>query len=337
MAFKWSHFKKNISEKIIELAASKCIEKDKNSNKVLIGTLDALGDNLVKIKTISILAEYYGKKNTYILCKDKWQEIFKRQGFNVIADEYKSTIKRACLYRKLNKMNFHKIIFFEHTFSEDRTKLFPTCDLIIPNSNLKFEYILDLHVNLLKMVIGKDYSISELRPNIKENYLNKNINNVIAIGIGASNISRTLPVNKMVEIIDFISEKYPEKKIVLLGSGKRQAEYTKKLLKITKAKNIEDKIDSIGLMESLEYVANADLFIGYDSGLTNAAFVFRTKYICLHWGEVKYWWHNFENCETIIGDGKDIDMAKCEGYGTNILNSIKLSQIEESLERLNIK
>ena len=36
MAFKWSHFKNNISEKIVELATSKCIKKEKRSKKVLI-------------------------------------------------------------------------------------------------------------------------------------------------------------------------------------------------------------------------------------------------------------------------------------------------------------
>ena len=234
-------------------------------------------------------------------------------------------------------MNFDKIIFFENGFLRDRTKLFPTYDLIIPQPNAEFNYILEHHSNALKTLIGKEYKISELRPDIKKYFLNENVKNIIVIGIGAASTVKSLPVKRMVEIIDLVSEKFPKKKIILLGSGKRQVEYTKKLLKLTKAKNIENKVDSIGLMKSLEYVANADLFIGYDSGLTNAAFVFRTKYICLHWTNDKLWWHNFENCETIIGNGKNVDIELCEGYGSEFLNSIKLEQVKKALERLNIK
>lgn len=335
MGFKWSRFKKRISKSIIETYASILNKKDKPNKKVLIVTLDALGDNLVKTKTIEIIAEYYGSENISILCKDKWADIYKKLGYRTYVDEYKNTLKRAYLYRKLNKINFKKIIYFKHDLSEVQEYFFPKEKILEQYMDTKYNYILEQHIDLLEKITGKNYTLNDIRPDLKESFKKTDISNTISIGIGASNRVRTLPVKKMVEIIKLLLCKYPEKKIVLLGSGKKQVEYTKEIMKIIKNENVINKVEKISLIETLEIVANSDLFIGYDSGLVNAAFSFKTKYICLHWGKVETWWHKFENCKTLIGDEKNIE--KDGVYGTDILNSITILQVEKALDELKIK
>lgn len=332
---KWSHLKREISKKIIVFFSKNKIKDRDKSNKILIVTLDALGDNLVKTKTIEIISKLYGVENTYILCKDKWADIYIKLGYQTYIDEYKSLIKRVFLYRKLNNQNFEKIIYFKHDLSEKQEYFFPKDRIIEQTMVKKCNYILEQHIDLLEKLTNEKFTLNDIRPNIKNEFRNLNIKNTISIGIGASNPVRTLPVKKMIEIINLLLKKFPDKDIVLLGSGKKQEEYTKEIMKVIKDKNLINKVEKIKLIETLEIVANSDLFIGYDSGLVNAAFAFQTKYICLHWGKVETWWHKFENCVTLIGDEKNIE--KDEVYGTDILNSITISQVEDALNYLQIE
>lgn len=332
MSFKWSHFKKRVLDKVLKSAISGTKIDENIKNKVLIVTVDALGDNLVKATTIKKIAEYYGKENIYILCKDKWAKIYEIQGYNVFIDRYKNILERIKLYKKINEIPYEKVIYFNHS-RENEVEDFILCKNKIENKD-DFKYVLEQHVNILKKVTGKDYTLEDVRPDLKNEFLDAEINNTISIGIGASNQKRTVPVKKMREIIVHLRNRFPNKKIILLGSGKKQVEYTKELMKGLEKKNIEDLVEKVSLIETLKIVANSDLFIGYDSGLTNAAFSFNTKYICLHWSHLETWWHRFNNCVTIIGDEKNpvIDGI----HGTKILNSITLDQIDEGIEELNI-
>lgn len=332
---KWSHLKREISKKIIIFFSKNRKKYSNESNKVLIVTLDALGDNLVKTKTIEIISKFYGVENTYILCKDKWADLYLKLGYKTYIDEYKNLIKRVFLYKKLNKQNFKKIIYFKHDLLEKQEYFFPKDKIIEQTMNKKYNYILEQHIDLLEILTKEKFNLNDIRPDLKKEFRNLNIKNTISIGIGASNPIRTLPIKKMIKIIELLLRKFPNKSIVLLGSGKKQEEYAKEVMKAIKNKNLINKVEKIKLIETLEIVANSDLFIGYDSGLINAAFTFQTKYICLHWGNVETWWHKFENCITLIGDGKNIE--KDEVYGTDILNSISISQIEDALDDLKIK
>lgn len=335
MAFKWSHFKRNLSDKLIKMACKKVVAKKDDLNKVLIVTMDALGDNLLKVKSIEKIAEFYGKENTYILCKDKWQDIYLKQGYNVFVDKYKSTLQRMKLYRKLNRFKYKKVIYFIHdqkNVSEDFINSYDKIEFRIKESEDK--YILEYHQQFLKEILQKDIKIEELIPDLRYIFNNLKKENIITIGIGSAARIKTMPTIKMAEIINYLGEKYPKSKLILLGSGKTQEAYQKELYKHIKVKNIVDLVDKISLLESLEYIAKSKFFIGYDSGLTNAAFTLKTKYICLHWTKFKTWKHNYEGCITLLGEGEN--PYKESKYGCHLLNSITLSQIQEGLKVLNI-
>ena len=325
--FKWSHFKKNLKEKLIRFF-SNVYPKENEKKFILINSMDALGDNLIKTKTIEKIAEFYGKENIYILCKFKWASIYEKLGYNVVIDYYKGFFKRIGTYRKINSLPLKKVIYFIHDGELVSEDLINCKEKEVFEGIKEDKYILEYHREFLKKILNKDYSLEELRPNLKKYYKDNDIKNIISIGIGASNIKRTLPVEKMMDIIKLLMNIFPEKKIVLLGSGKKQYEYAEKIEKSLNCDRIENLVDKIDLDKVLSYVASSDLFIGYDSGLTNAAFTFRTKYICLHWSKIKVWIHNFENCITLIGDG---NIEVTGNYGTKYLNSIKLEDIEKAL------
>ncbi|MCX3068175.1 hypothetical protein OQE61_11760 [Cetobacterium somerae] len=335
MAFKWSHFKRDLSDRLIKKACRKVIAEKDDGNKVLIVTMDALGDNLLKVKSIEKIAEFYGKENTYILCKDKWQEIYLKQGYNVFVDKYKNILERIKLYKKLNRFKYKKVIYFIHDQKNVSEEFINSSDKIeyrIRES--KDKYILEYHQDFLKEILKKDVDVEELVPDLRYIFNNLKKDNIITVGIGSAARVKTMPVIKMAEIINYLGERYPNSKLILLGSGKTQVAYQKELSKHIKVKNTVDLVDKISLLESLEYIAKSKFFIGYDSGLTNAAFTLKTKYICLHWTKFKTWKHNYEGCVTLLGEGEN--PYKESKYGCDLLNSITLSQIQEGLEVLDI-
>src|SRR3712207_7545111 len=44
-------------------------------------------------------------------------------------------------------------------------------------------------------------------------------------GIGAANREKTMSTTNMKKIVEFLLERYPDKKIIFLGSGKKQKKY----------------------------------------------------------------------------------------------------------------
>ena len=336
---KTSYLKRKIKEYIIKLSLidyklfnRKNIEDNKN---LLIITLDALGDNIIKSKTIEILASKYGKENTYILCKNKWKVLYEIQGYkNIFVDETKWNIfYKIKQYRKLNNIGFNTIAIMNHSYIPEEAGYIFSGKKYDMSENV--EYILEKHVLILKKILGKEYSIEEIKSDIRKYFPNKKYNNIISIAIGASNNKRTLPINKIAEIIKKLREKFPNKNIVILGSGKKQENYYKDLIKMIGEERLSNYINKIPLLETIQLIKDSDFFIGYDSGLLNIAFTLGKKSICLHWCKEKYIWeHPYFYIKTLKGKGgKEFIDSK---YGTDILNSITFEQIEEAINELEI-
>lgn len=336
---KTSYLKRKIKEYIIKLSLidyrlfnKKNIEDNKN---LLIITLDALGDNIVKSKTIEILANKYGKENTYILCKNKWKVLYEIQGYkNIFVDETKWNIfYKIKQYRKLNKIGFGTVAIMNHSYIPEEASYIFSGKKYDMSENV--EYILEKHTIILKKILGKEYNVEEIKPNIKKYFPKRKYENIISIGIGASNNKRTLPIEKMSKIIIELRNKFPNKKIAILGTGKKQENYYKELKKITGEKNIQNYINKVSLLETIQIIKDSELFIGYDSGLLNVAFALNNKGICLHWYKEKFVWeHPYLNIQTLKGKSGEKFIDK--EYGTDILNSITFGQIEEAIEKLKI-
>lgn len=323
-----------------------------NKGKVLIITMEALGDNVVKATSFKILSDYFGKDNVYIQCRDRWSSVYKKMGLNVI--DYKrdkSIIKRILFLinncKKINSLGIDRVIIFDHAgFSGHGKDIFCNCrigtTLLDNDDNLdiavKIEgedpYILDRHIKLLQVITGNNYTLEDVKPDMREVLKKKKYSNVIAIGLGASHEKKTLPIRKMIEILNLLLKKYPEKEICLLGAGKKQKIYAEEIEKQLNNKKVKNYIDKFELLETIQMIGDSDFFIGYDSGLSNIAFSLRKKYICLFWTKSKTWQHPFKDVKIILGDEKNI--VSDGYYGTEILNSIKTEQIEKALKELEL-
>ena len=326
--------------------------KKQESSNVLVISMEALGDNVVKTKSFKLLADHYGKENLYIMCRDKWESVFEQLDYNVLGmKRLKNPIKNAKykieFFKNLNQLNFKKVILFEHIGLGDILKYIICNDKIglcskksspYMNNSIKIDddktYTLDRQILLMNEVLNKSFTRDELRPDMRDMFKEKKYSNVISIGIGASSEQKTLPIKNMSEILKMLSKKYPNKKIILLGNGKKQDYYSKHLINSCNCENIESLIGKVSLVETMRVINDSDFFLGYDSGLSNIAFALRKKYICLFWTDMTVWQHPFDDLKIIKGDGIN---PENDGYhGTDILNSIKINQVEEALEELNL-
>ena len=335
LIFKTSYWRSKIKTFLIKifLLDYKLKSLKKNNNNILIITMDALGDNIVKNKTIEILANEFGKENTYILCKSKWEEIYKLQNYkNIFIDETKWNIfYKIRLYRKLNKIGFSTIAILNHSH------LPIEMDYIIHGNKYDMSedtsYILEKHIIILKKILNKSFSIDDIRPNLGKYFLRKKFHDIISIAVAASNNKRTCTYNNLKNYIENLLNLKTKHRIYLLGTGEKQRKIAEKLIEDIKSERIINVVDIVDLKEVIQIINDSDLFIGGDSGLLNIAFSLGKKSICLHWCKDKYIWeHDDKNIKILKGKGgKEFLDSK---YGTDILNSITFEQIKEAIEEL---
>lgn len=321
------------------------------SSRILIISMEALGDNVVKTTSIKKISEYYGKENLYIMCRDKWECVFKELGYNVVGmKKIKNPIKNAKykieFFKKINEFHFQKVILLDHLsdgkilknlisnekigISNEKNK-YMTKEIKMPENK---RYVLDRQSLIVNELLDQSFTKEDLRPDMREMFKEKKYNDIISIGIGASSEEKTLPISKMSKILKMLSEKYPNKKIIFLGNGKKQEYYSKQLIENCNCKNIESYIGKISLIETMRVINDSDFFLGYDSGLSNIAFALRKKYICLFWTDMTVWQHPFNDLKILKGNKSN---PENDGYhGTDILNSIKIEQVEEALEELGL-
>lgn len=326
--------------------------KKVETERVLVISLEALGDNLVKATSFKILADYYGKENLYIMCRDKWESVFQELGYNVLGmKKFKNPLKdaqyRLEFFKSLNSLNFKKVILFEHIglgeileyiICDDKVGMCSQSSSPFMNKVVKTDdtmtYTLDRQILFMDEILQRSFTRDELRPDITEMFSDKKYENIISIGVGASSEKKTLPIDNMAKILKMLVGKYPDKKLILLGNGKKQESYAEDLIKSVGSDRVENFIGKVSLLETMRVINDSEFFLGYDSGLSNAAFALRKKYICLFWTDMTVWQHPFHDLRIVKGDGKE---PQNDGYhGTDILNSIKVADVERALEELNL-
>lgn len=341
--FKYKKYKDN--DKKLYLNSNIQNKKEKN---ILIVSLDALGDNVIKLEAIKKIAKYAGSpKNITILCEEKWESLYQGYGYNVFTENNKRNIfKRALMYRKINSFDYDIVIHYDFSNKlESEEYIFSKNGIEKLNCLDKVDYILDKNCVILKKLTGKDYTWDEVRPNIK-NFKNILLEKIeiskekellpIAVGIGAATSLKMMSPIKIIEIVNFLSNRYPKRELLLLGTGKRQKKYVDDIIENIKNTNIKNFVDKTTLEESIQLLDMSYFFIGFDSGLGNIAFCLRKKIISLFWqNSFKLWMHDkFADAKVIYGDEKN---PINDGInGNDIVNSITIDQVKKALDDLKL-
>lgn len=355
--FKTSLYKKGIINLFLELyfkfKNNNNSKIDTNQTKILVVSLESLGDDAVKSATIDLIKKHYNNAQVDIMVFDAWKEIFQLQGYHTISFPKGTKIikiikEKISFYNEINNSGYTKIIYLDHCgLIRDEFKYINCKDNIgisklneepllkeIISVEDKVDYVLDRQKWLLEKLTGKKYVLEDIRPNLGKFFPETIHKDIIIYGIGASTPTNIMPIPKVIKILNFLLERYPNKKIILIGYGKEQESYAKKLLKNIDNDNIINSVGKTNLKETLQLIKDSDFFIGYDSGPANLTFSLRKKYVCLFSRELKIWQHPFNDIRYILGDKKN---PENDGYyGSDVLNSIKINQIENALNELGL-
>lgn len=355
--FKTSLYKKSIINLFLELYFKfKKTDNSKitsNQNKILVVSLESLGDDAVKSTTIDLIKDYYSNAQVDIMVFDAWKEIFQLQGYKTLSfpkgSKIIKTIKEKInFYNEINRSGYTKVIYLDHCgLIRDEFKYINCKNNIgiskVKNDPLlkdtistedKVDYVLDRQKWLLEKLTGKKYTLEDIRPDLRKFFPETIHKDIIIYGVGASTPTNIMPISKVVNILSFLLKRYPNKKIILIGYGKDQVNYTKKLLKNISNSRIINSVGETTLKETLQLIKDSDFFIGYDSGPANLTFSLRKKYVCLFSRELKIWQHPFNEIKYILGD--KLNPINDGYYGSDVLNSIRIEQIEDALNELGL-
>ncbi|MCP1223115.1 glycosyltransferase family 9 protein [Sebaldella sp. S0638] len=274
------------------------IPKNKTGNKILITELDGIGDIVVRQKLVDEIAEKYGKENIILLITYA-AELIELSGYKYEVFE-KDThynffkllklFKKLCMYDFrilyslefisedkldfLRKMNFQKIYAFERGWL-DNWKDKKNIVFVEKNG----EKVLDKIHNYATIAVNADLIKEDLKPQLN---LQTSEGNYIAVGVGASDKKKITFPEKLSEFLETIVKDYSDMKFHILGHGKNDIEYFQKLEKVfSKRENLVCLVNKLSLAETAKQIANAGVYIGFDSGLYNIAYALQKKQICM--------------------------------------------------------
>ena len=351
MILKKSYIRDRINSLVINFIFKFC--KFENNGKILVKSMDGIGDILVRSRVAEKIIEKYGKENVYFLMKDHYKNLGEFLGYNVIGiprKSEKSFFKRLKMMYEINKkyspkkflnIEFGNDSIVANIVAKDKIGVRDNSQMVqcyngYYTESFLFrdinEKILDKIKDIGENILENNLKVEDILPDLRYKFPIDNKDIVIAVGSTARN--RVCSPLKMKEYIEEIFKIYPEEKIILVGNGNLQKEYAKKIIELLPNKKIIDFVDKTNLMEAFELVTKSKLFIGFESGLYNLCFVTRKKGIGLFRDTSVPFAHEVPWLKN-IGPSEKIDRSvKDEEYPDEKINSISVESFRNALEEL---
>ena len=155
--------------------------------------------------------------------------------------------------------------------------------------------------------------------------------NYITVGVGTTDSNRMCSPKKMAEFLGYLITADKNVKIYLLGYGKRDGEYSKKLVEILGEDNVVNYVSKLNLGETTKMIADSKLYIGFDSGLYNISYGLRKKTIGIFLEELKSFQHSAKYVKIIVKANSVDEMTINDNYYNNVLmNEISLNSFKKA-------
>lgn len=325
----------------------------KSDGKILVKSMDGIGDILVRSRLAEKIIEKYGAENVYFLMKEHYKALGEMLGYNVIGIPRKSEknfFRRLKMMYQINKIYSPKK-FFNIEFGNDsivaniyanekigRKDDYPTVQRYNKYYTKTFEFsknnkkVLENIKDIAENILNEKIKLEDIIPNLGEKFNKKEEGIVIAVGSTARD--RVCSPNRMKEYILEVSKFYPNEKIILVGNGELQKQYANFLLEELPGLNIKNLIDKTTLKEVFEIVASSKLFVGFESGLYNFCFVIRKKGIALFKNVDVPFAHEVPWLKIIGPDEEKIDNLFDENYPDEKINNISVKKFRKAIEEL---
>lgn len=351
MILKKAYIRDLVNSSLINLIFKFC--NFKSDGKILVKSMDGIGDILVRSRLAEKIVEKYGAENVYFLMKEHYKSLGEMLGYNVIEIPRKSEknfFRRLKMMYQINKIYSPKK-FFNIEFGNDsivaniyakekigRKDDYPTVQRYNKYYTKTFEFsknnkkVLENIKDIAENILNEKIKLEDIIPNLGEKFNKKEEGIVIAVGSTARD--RVCSPNRMKEYILEVSKFYPNEKIILVGNGELQKQYANFLLEELPGLNIKNLIDKTTLKEVFEIVASSKLFVGFESGLYNFCFVIRKKGIALFKNVDVPFAHEVPWLKIIGPDEEKIDNLFDENYPDEKINNISVKKFRKAVEEL---
>ncbi len=274
------------------------------------------------------------------------------EGYDIVKCEnlfHLNILKLIKIYKQLKEYNFKELYMMEfkkdkevdflinfnydmvYAYKSDRfgewEKKFPL--KLIMKSNGK---IIESVYNYAKVIDDKIKKES-LKPVL---HIKTKESDYITVGVGAGGDYKVASPTVLAEFLNYIISIHPDIKFHILGNGRNQEKYYKELKQIIKYDNIINFVNKISLTESMEQIANAKLYIGFDSGLYNIAYALNKKVLAIvSMKNSQSCYHTAENIEFVyrLNNDEPVREINDKTYTNENLNQIPL---ERFIEKYNL-
>ncbi len=338
-------------------------KKIKNPQKIIVKMTDGLGDIVIRSKLIEKIIEKYGYENVFFLVREEYNFLGKALEFPIITISRKeryNLIRRIKKMYQINKIGIKKFVNLEwsnddlirNIYSKEKLGIEALEEEDKKNNkcytkslklrtkkifNEEEKNIIDFLKEIAIFLFDKSIEKEELIPNLKDKFYTSFCNEGIVIGVGATDKNRACNPYKMSEYIKAMASICPEEKIYLVGGGKSQEIYSKKIIELCSNENIVNLVNKTNLQSVLEIVAKAKIFIGFDSGLYNFRYTLRKKQIALFRSKKVPYVHNEKFTKILEGKKENLNEVKDEKYSNLEINNISIDEFEKSfIELLNL-
>ena len=347
---KTSVIKYNITKFLFNILSFSENNKKIKKTDILVTQLDGIGDGVIRLGLLEILAEKYGKENIVVLTKNCY-EILKMEGYNVINCEnlfHLSITKLMKINKQLKKYNFKELYMMEFNrdkegdflsnFNFDKVYAYENNDIDKWESKFNFKSICKGNDKILETVYNFAKEINEdIEREAVKAKLHVPVNELkyIAVGIGAGADNRVIAPEVLAEFLNYIIIDQPDIKFHILGNGKNQEKYYQKLGKYVNNRNIVNYVGKLNLIETVKQIAEAKLYIGFDSGLYNIAYVLDKKILSIVTLKSQAFHHDSEKIGFVYRESgsKQVREVNDKNYTNEELNQIPA---ERFIEKYNL-
>ena len=345
--FKKSYIMEGINLYLIRFILSFFRSRFIPKGKVLIKSCDGIGDILVRTKLVEKIIQKYGEENIYFLMQKGYVGIGDILGYKSIGfsrEDRKSFFKRLKKMYELNTMGFSTYINLEFTnditsgnlFIPERIGRIDTNWQVSRNNKyytksyfLEDGYVLDQVRKMAEYILGEKISKEEILPDLRDRF--SVAKEDIVVAVGSTGRDKVSSPSIMCEYLNVVLERYPDKKIKLVGNGARQNAYAEKLKSMLSDDRVENLVDRTTLKEVFEIVSTSYLFIGFESGLYNLCFSLRKNGIILFKEESGAFLHKEHWLNLIYPKEIRQDIVDPEYPGLGI-NSISIQDFKNALD-----
>ena len=325
-----------------------------DKDKILITEFDGIGDIIVNQKLIDLIIKKHGRENVIFLVRNNTSELIDLLSYKyeTYEDEcHMKIIKLFKVYKKLCKYNFKELYFLEfhqrydvnklkHSDKENKINFLKkfNFDKVYGYKNGMYKsWNKEFHTILIDpeydRIIDKVYNYaSKIESNLKkvdlipELPIKTSEKNYITVGVGTTDSNRMCSPKKLAEFLEYLIISDKNVKIYLLGHGKRDREYSQKLVEILGKDNLTNYVNKLNLGESTKMIADSKLYIGFDSGLYNISYGLRKKTIGIFLEELKSFQHNAEYVKIVVKENDENEITISDDYYNNkLMNEISLN------------